>query len=389
MNALAESLGMALPGSAAIPAPYRDRAQCAYETGKRIVEMVEEDLKPSDIMTRGAFENAIVANAAIGGSTNAPIHINAIAQHIGVKVVMYDWDKFGFNIPLLVNVQPSGKYLCENYYRAGGLPAVMAELLDAGKINGDVITANGKTMAENVRGKITWNPEVIRPYSDPLMKDAGFAHLKGTLFDSAIMKTCGISKVFRERFLSNPEDPDAFEGTVAVFDGPEDYHKRLEDSTTPIDDRTILVMRGVGPLGFPGAAEVVNMRPPGRLIKQGIDGLFCIGDGRQSGTSGSPSILNASPEAQASGNLAVLKDGDKVRIDLRKRRVDILIDDAELASRREKLTRDGGYPETPSTTPWQDIFRREADQLSNGMVLKSAVKYQRIAQTHGLPRHNH
>lgn len=388
MNALAEALGMALPGSAAIPAPYRDRAQCAYETGRRIVEMVEVDRKPSDIMTRAAFENAIVANAAIGGSTNAPIHINAIAQHMGVEIEMDDWDTIGFEIPLLVNMMPSGKYLGEDYYRAGGLPAVMAELLKAGKIRGDALTCNGKTMAQNVEGRYTWNRDVILPYTEPLMKNAGFVHLKGTLFDSAIMKTCGISSTFRKRYLSNPDDPDAFEGPVAVFDGPEDYHKRLEGPNTSIDDRTILVMRGVGPLGFPGAAEVVNMRPPGRLIKQGVDGLFCVGDGRQSGTSGSPSILNASPEACASGNLAILKDGDRLRIDLLKRRVDILIDDEELGQRRERLLKEG-YPQVPSTTPWQDIFRRETDQLSNGMVLKSAVKYQRVAQVHGLPRHNH
>ncbi|KAJ5123054.1 Dihydroxy-acid/6-phosphogluconate dehydratase [Penicillium atrosanguineum] len=387
MNALAESLGMALPGSAAIPAAYRHRAQCAYETGKQIVEMVEEDRKPSDLMTREAFENAIVANAAFGGSTNAPIHINAIAQHMGVQVSMDDWDKLGSHIPLLLNMQPSGEYLGEEYFRAGGLPAIMAELLDQDKINGDAMTCNGKTMAENVRGKHSWDRRVIRPYNDPLMKDAGFIHLKGTLFNSAIMKTCVISPAFRERYLSNPEDPEAFEGSVVVFDGPEDYNSRLENMPN-IDENTILIMRGVGPLGYPGAAEVVNMHPPGRLLKQGIDALFCIGDGRQSGTSGCPSILNASPEAAAGGNLAIIKDGDKLRIDLRKRRVDILIDDSELQQRIEEASKTD-YPLVPSGTPWQEIFRQETSQLSDGMVLKKAVKYQRLAQRDGPPRHNH
>ncbi|KAJ5938294.1 Aconitase/3-isopropylmalate dehydratase swivel [Penicillium verhagenii] len=387
MNALAESLGMALPGSAAIPAAYRHRAQCAYKTGKQIVEMVEEDRRPSDLMTRGAFENAIVANAAFGGSTNAPIHINAIAQHMGIEVTMDDWDTLGSSIPLLLNMQPSGEYLGEEYYRAGGLPAIMAELLDQGKLNGDALTCNGKTMAENVRGKHSWDRRVIRPYNDPLMKDAGFIHLKGTLFDSAIMKTCVISPAFRERYLSNPEDPEAFEGSVVVFDGPEDYHNRLETMSN-IDEKTILIMRGVGPLGYPGAAEVVNMHPPGRLLKQGIEALFCIGDGRQSGTSGCPSILNASPEAAAGGNLTIIKDGDKLRIDLRKRRVDIIIDDRELQQRIQEASK-AQYPVVPSGSPWQEIFRQETGQLSDGMVLKKAVKYQRLAQHDAPPRHNH
>ncbi|KAJ5946074.1 Dihydroxy-acid/6-phosphogluconate dehydratase [Penicillium verhagenii] len=368
MNALAEALGMALPGSAAIPAAYRHRGQCAYETGKQIVEMVEADRKPSDLMTREAFENAIVANAAFGGSTNAPIHLLAIAQHVGVELSMDDWDTLGSHIPLLLNMMPSGEFLGEEYFRAGGLPAIMAELLDVGKIHGDVLTCNGKTMAQNVRGKHSWDRRVIRPYDDPLMKDAGFIHLKGTLFDSAIMKTCVISPAFRERYLSNPDDPMAFEGSVMVFDGPEDYNNRLENQPE-IDDKTILVMRGVGPLGYPGAAEVVNMHPPGRLLKQGVDALFCIGDGRQSGTSASPSILNASPEAAAGGNLAILRDGDKLRIDLPKRRVDILISDEELQQRRKEMLATE-YPLVPSGTPWQEIFRQETDQLSNGMVLR-------------------
>ena len=388
MNALAEALGMALPGSAAIPAPYRQRAQCAYETGVQIVEMVHSDRKPSDIMTREAFENAIVANAAIGGSTNAPIHINAIAQHIGVDVSMDDWDRLGSHIPLLLNMQPAGEYLGEDYYRAGGLPAIMAELSDAGKLNTNAITANGRTVAENI-GKHSWNRRVIRPYSDPVLKDAGFIHLSGTLFKSAIMKVCAISPTFRERYLSNPDDPEAFEGPVVVFDGPEDYNNRLEHSPG-IDDKTVLVMRGVGPLGYPGAAEVVNMHPPGRLIKEGVNTLFCIGDGRQSGTSACPSILNSSPEAAAGGNLAILRDGDKLRIDLPKRRVDILVSDEELQRRGKELDAQGGYPMVPHGTPWQEIYRQETDQLGNGMVLHKAVKYQRLAQREGDgPRHNH
>jgi dihydroxy-acid dehydratase len=385
MNALAEAMGMALPGSAAIPAAYRHRAQCAYETGKQIIEMVESDRKPSDLMTREAFENAIVVNAAIGGSTNAPIHLNAIAQHIGVSLTMDDWDRIGSSIPLLLNMQPSGEYLGEEYYRAGGLPAIMAELLDAGKIHEKALTCNGRPIGENVRNMHSWDRRVIRAYDDPLMENAGFIHLKGNLFDSAIMKTCAISPAFRERYLSNPDDPEAFEGSVVVYDGPEDYHRRLEESD--IDDKTIMVMRGVGPLGYPGAAEVVNMHPPGRLIRQGIDGLFCIGDGRQSGTSASPSILNASPEAAAGGNLAILRDGDRLRIDLRRRRVDIIISDDEIKQRRRALDTKG-YAVHPSGTPWQEIFRQETDQLGNGMVLRKAVKYQRLAQRQP-PRHNH
>lgn len=389
MNSLAEALGMALPGSAAIPAPYRERGHCAYETGLQIVEMVREDRKPSDIMTREAFENAIVVNTAIGGSTNAPIHINAIAKHVGVEVTLEDWDKIGFDIPLLVNLLPAGERLGEEYFRAGGVPAVMAELLDAGKLNPDVLTCNGRSMRENVRGQNSWDRDTIRPYTEPVMEHAGFVHLKGSLFDSAIMKTCVISPQFRQRFLENPQDPNAFEGAVVVFDGPEDYHRRIEDNATPVDDCTILIMRGTGPLGYPGAAEVVNMHPPGRLLRQGVHSLPCIGDGRQSGTSGSPSILNASPEAAAGGNLAVLRDGDRVRVDLSRRRVDILISQDELQKRRDDLRAKGGYPTPESQTPWQELFRKETDQLSEGMVLREAVKYQRVAQRWPEPRDNH
>ncbi|KAK1139829.1 hypothetical protein N8T08_011155 [Aspergillus melleus] len=389
MNALAEALGMALPGSAAIPAPYRERGQCAYETGLQIVEMVHADRKPSDIMTRAAFENVITTNTAIGGSTNAPIHINAIAKHIGVGVSLDDWDQLGFHIPLLLNMQPAGELLGEEYFRAGGLPAIMAELLDAGKLNPDALTCNGHTIAENVRGKHTWDRRMIRAYNKPLLEDAGFLHLQGTLFNSAIMKTCVISEQFRQKFLENPDDPMAFEGVVVVFDGPEDYHHRLEDPSTPIDDRSILVMRGAGPLGYPGAAEVVNMHPPGRLLREGVKSLPCIGDGRQSGTSGSPSILNASPEAAAGGNLGLLRDGDKLRVDLNRRRVDILAPAEEIERRRLALEASGGYAAPESHTPWQELFRRETTQLSEGMVLRDAVKFQRLAQKYDEPRHNH
>ncbi|ETN36205.1 dihydroxy-acid dehydratase [Cyphellophora europaea CBS 101466] len=387
MNALAEALGMTLPGAAAIPAPYKERMQCAYRTGVQIMEMVENDRKPSDIMTRQAFENAIVANTAIGGSTNAPIHLNAVAKHVGVPLNLDDWDSLGFNIPLILNMQPAGEMLSEDYYRAGGLPAIMAELVEAGMLpHPNALTANGNTMGENVKGKQTWDRVTIRPISDPMKKDAGFLHLKGTLFDCAIMKTSVISPEFRKIFLSDPNDPNAFECKLAVFDGPEDYNKRLESA--PIDAKTILVMRGVGPLGYPGAAEVVNMHAPAHLLKQGVRELPCIGDGRQSGTSGTPSILNATPEAADGGNLALIQDGDKLRVDLNRRRVDILVSEDELNQRRKELDERGGYKGPESHTPWQDIFRRETGGLSDGMVLKRAVAFQRVAQTAVL-RDNH
>jgi dihydroxy-acid dehydratase len=389
MNALAEALGMSLPGSAAVPAPYRERGQMAYETGLRIVDMVWEDLKPSDIMTREAFENAIVANAAIGGSTNAPIHINAIAKHIGVPLDCDDWERIGFEIPLLVNVQPAGEYLGEEYFRAGGLPAVLAELIGAGKIHENALTCTGTTIGENCKGKFTWDRDVIRSYDNPLKEKAGFLNLKGTLFDSAIMKTSVISPEFQERYLNNPEDPNAFEGPVVVFDGPEDYHHRIDDPSLDIDEHTILIMRGAGPIGYPGAAEVVNMQPPGALIKRGVLSLPCIGDGRQSGTSGTPSILNASPEAAVGGGLALLQTGDRIRVDLNKRSADILLAPEELEKRRADLEAKGGYAYPASQTPWQEIQRSMVDQLSEGMTLKPAVKYQKVAQTFGVPRDNH
>ena len=388
MNALAEALGMSLPGCAAIPAPYRERAQMAYATGLRAVEIVREDLKPSDILTRAAFENAIIACSAIGGSTNAPIHINAIARHIGVELAIEDWEKVGYDVPLLVNMQPAGAFLGEDYYRAGGLPAVMHELLGAGKLHGDALTINGRTIAENVAPAKVNNPEVIWPYQKPMKPQAGFKILHGNLFDNAVMKTSVISDEFRSRYLSNPKDPNAFEGRAVVFDGPEDYHKRIDESALGIDEHTILFMRGTGPIGYPGSAEVVNMQPPAALIKKGVTALPCIGDGRQSGTSGSPSILNASPEAAAGGGLALLKTGDRVRVDLNKGTADILVSAEELAARAALLQKNGGYHYPPSQTPWQEIQRAMVDQLGSGMVLKPAVKYQRVTQKF-VPRDNH
>ncbi|ALA16706.1 MULTISPECIES: IlvD/Edd family dehydratase [Chelatococcus] len=389
MNSLAEALGMSLPGCAAIPAPYRERGQIAYDTGKRIVEMVWEDLKPSDILTREAFENAIVVNSAIGGSTNAPIHINAIAKHIGVPLSVEDWETVGHKVPLIVDLQPAGKYLGEEYHRAGGVPAVVNELMQHGLIREGALTVNGRTIGENCRGREAEDRDVIRSFDNALMQDAGFIVLKGNLFDSAIMKTSVISKEFRDRYLSNPSDPDAFEGRAIVFDGPEDYHKRIDDPALGIDEHCMLFMRGAGPIGYPGAAEVVNMQAPDYLLKKGITSLPCIGDGRQSGTSGSPSILNASPEAAAGGGLALLRTDDRVRIDLRKGTADILISTEELAARRAELEKNGGYPYPASQTPWQEIQRAMVDQLSEGMVLKPAVKYQKVSQTFGVPRDNH
>jgi dihydroxy-acid dehydratase len=389
MNALAEALGMTLPGCAAVPAPYRERGQIAYETGVRAVEIVHENLKPSDILTRQAFENAIVACSAIGGSTNAPIHINAIARHIGMNLSIADWETVGYDVPLLVNMQPAGKYLGEEYFRAGGLPAVMRELLRAGRGHGDALTINGKTMGDNVKRAAIRDADVIRTYRKPLMQKAGFKVLSGNLFDSAIMKTSVISDEFRQRYLANPKDPNAFEGRAVVFDGPEDYHHRIDDAALKIDEHTILFIRGVGAIGYPGSAEVVNMQPPAAMIKRGIKALPCIGDGRQSGTSGSPSILNASPEAAAGGGLALLRTGDRVRIDLNKGSANILIPKAELARRRAALQKRGGYQYPASQTPWQEIQRGMVDQLAGGMVLKPAVKYQRVAQTFRVPRDNH
>ncbi len=389
MNSLAEALGMQLPGSAAIPAPYRDRQEMAYRTGKRIVDMVHEDLKPSDIMTRDNFINAIVVNSAIGGSTNAPIHIQAIARHIGVELSIDDFQTHGHKVPLLVNLQPAGEYLGEDFYHAGGVPAVVNELMTQGLIREDAPTANGKTIGENCRTTTIQDEKVIRHFDNPLKTDAGFLVLRGNLFDNAIMKTSVISSEFRDRYLNNPANPGMFEGKAVVFDGPEDYHHRIDDPSLDIDENTLLFMRGAGPIGYPGAAEVVNMRPPAYLIKKGIHALACIGDGRQSGTSGSPSILNASPEAAAGGNLAILRTGDRVRIDLNMGQANILISDEDIATRRAELEAAGGYKYPRHQTPWQEIQRGIVGQLGDGAILKPAEKYQRIAQTEGIPRDNH
>ncbi|MCV6584143.1 MAG: dihydroxy-acid dehydratase family protein [Marinibacterium sp.] len=390
MNTISEVLGMQLPGSAAIPAPYRERGQMAFETGKRIVDMVWADLKPSDILTRAAFENAIVFNSAIGGSTNAPIHVNAIARHAGIELTNDDWQRLGHKIPLLCNVQPAGSYLAEDFHRAGGAPGVMSELLGAGVIpHPDAPTVTGHSIADNYAGARVHDADVIRPFATPMVQDAGFVNLTGNLWDSAIMKTSVISDEFRARYLSNPDDPNAFEGRAVVFDGPEDYHHNIDNPDLKIDAHCMLVIRGAGPIGYPGGAEVVNMTPPAALLEQGITALPCIGDGRQSGTSGSPSILNAAPEAAAMGGLALLQTGDRLRIDLNAGTANVLIPDDELAARRAALTARGGYAYPDHQTPWQEIQRGMVDQFDKGMVLKPAVKYQRITATKGLPRDSH
>ena len=389
MNSLAEVLGMQLPGSASIPAPYRERGQMAYYTGNRIVEMVHEDLKPSDIMTREAFENAIVVNSAIGGSTNAPIHLVAIAKHLGIEVSNADWETHGYKVPLLANVQPAGEYLSEDFHLAGGLPAVVAELLRGGLIpHEDAITVTGEAFGTLYADAPCENDDVVRPLDRALTPEAGFLNMHGNLFDTAIMKTSVITDDFRSRYLSNPEDPMAFEGPAFVFDGPEDFHKRIDDPALNITADSIMVMRGAGPKGYPGGAEVVNMRPPSYLIKQGIRGLPCIGDGRQSGTSGSASILNASPEAADGGNLAILRDGDRLRVDLNAREVRLMVSDAEIAERRAALEAAGGYKVPESQSPWQAIFRDRVRQFSDGMVLDGADKFRDIGNS-TMPRHSH
>ncbi len=388
MNSLAEALGMQLPGAAAIPAPYRERGQISYETGLRIVDMVWEDLRPSDIMTRAAFENAIVINSAIGGSTNAPIHLNGIARHLGVTLDNDDWQAIGHSVPLLVNLQPAGTYLGEDYHRAGGVPAVVGELMAAGLLpHPGALTVNGASMGDNMVTRRSVNHDVIKPVDAALKKNAGFINLSGNLFDSAIMKTSVISETFRATYLSDPNNPNAFEGRAVVFDGPEDFHKRIDDPAEAIDATSILVMRGTGPIGYPGGAEVVNMRPPAYLIKKGVEALPCIGDGRQSGTSGSPSILNASPEAAAGGGLALLRTGDRIRIDLNECTANILISEDELAERRAEFDKNG-YAFPPNHSPWQEIFREKVRPFDEGMILQGADHYKDIARKH-TPRDNH
>ena len=389
MNCLTEALGMSLPGSAAIPAPYRERGQVSYLTGKRIVDMVHEDLKPSDILSRDAFLNAIAVNSALGGSTNATVHLTALARHSGVELPLKDWQTHGHDIPLLTNLQPAGTYLGEDFHQAGGVPAVVAELMRHGLIREDAPTVNGRNIGDNCRDATIRLPDVIRTFDNPLATRAGFIILSGNLFDSAVMKTSVIAPAFRERYLSNPDHPDAFVGEVRVFDGPEDYHRRIDDPAEAITEDTILVMRGSGPIGHPGAAEVVNMRPPDYLIRKGITVLPCIGDGRQSGTSGSPSILHTSPEAAAGGNMALLKDGDKLRIDLGAATVTWMLPEAEIAARRAALEAAGGYSYPASQTPWQEFQRNLTGQLETGATLEPAVKYRQIAEKFGPPRDNH
>ena len=383
MNAMAEALGMSLTGNSAIPAPFRERMAMAYETGKRIVQMVLDDLKPSDIMTREAFENAIVVNAAIGGSTNAPPHLQAVARHIGVDLNVRDWETIGYDVPLMVNMQPAGEYLGESFFRAGGVPAVMGELIKAGRIHTGAMTATGKTMGENLSGWESQDHAVIKTYDNPMRKNAGFKVLSGNLFDSALMKTSVISDDFRARFLSQPGNEGVFEARAVVFEGPEDYHDRINDPALEIDERTILFIRGVGCVGYPGSAEVVNMQPPDAIIRQGISHLPTVGDGRQSGTSESPSILNASPESVVGGGLAHLRTGDRVRLDFNNSTLNALVDEAEWQARIEAWT----PPELHHQTPWQEIYRTHVGQLADGGCLELATAYKKIGRD--LPRDNH
>ena len=383
MNSLAEGLGMSLPGCAAIPAPLSERIEMSYRTGLRIVEMVKKDLTPSKILTRKAFENSIVLNSAIGGSTNAPIHINAIARHVGVELEIEDWEKVGLEIPMLVNLQPGGKYLGEDFHRAGGVPAVMNALLKAGKLHDSAITVNGKTVAENYAETTTQDTDVIRTFQNPMLENAGFIVLKGNIFDSAVMKTSVISDSFRSQYLDKPGSRNIFEVRAIVFEGPEDYRKRINDPQLNINVDSILVIRGCGPVGYPGSAEVVNMQPPDKLIREGILELPTLGDGRQSGTSGSPSILNTSPESAVGGRLALLKTGDMLRIDLNQGSLDVMLDESELQKRRDQLKTE----EIEHQTPWQEIYRNTVGQLSGGGIIELAAKYRKIRNT--IPRHSH
>ena len=385
MNSVAEALGMSLPGGAVTPAPYREREQISYETGKRIVGMVHENLTPSKIMTRKAFENAVVVASAIGGSSNCTTHLSAIAKHMGIKFDLSDWQKLGHNIPLLVNCQPAGEYLMESFHRAGAIPAVMKELIKNKKLHTNIKTVTGKTVKENLRKKIDVDNNVIKSFKNSLAEKAGFLVMKSNFFSSAIMKTSVISKEFKERYLSNPKHPNVFNGKAVVFEGPEDYHKRLNSNKLKIDENSILIVRGCGPVGYPGSAEVVNMQPPDRLLKKGISHLPTLGDGRQSGTSESPSILHVSPESAVGGDLGIVKTGDKMTIDLNKRRVDLLISKSEFKKRRKnkKLFK------ANNQTPWQEIFRNTVGQLEDGACINSRGRYLDVSHTKGLPRDSH
>ncbi len=385
MNSLAEALGMSPPGCAAIPAPYRERGWIAYETGKRIVEMVKENLRPSDIMTQKAFENAVVAAAALGASSNCPIHMVAIARHMGVDHSLDDWQRLGPEIPLLCDVQPAGRFLGEKFHRAGGVPAVMKELLKAGKLHGDAMTVTGKTLAENLRDARDGERDVIRAYDKPMLPAAGYVVMSGNLFDSAVMKISVIDQDFRTRFLSDPKRPNVFEGKAIVFEGPEDYHHRIEDPDLGVEDQAVLIIRNCGPVGYPGSAEVVNMQPPASMLTRGIMALPTMGDGRQSGTSGSPSILNVSPEAAVGGGLAVLKTGDRIRIDLNTRKVDVLLPPGELDARRKAWA----PPTLVNMTPWEEIYRSMVGQLATGACLEPATLYLNVIETRGESRNNH
>ena len=383
MNSLAEALGMSLPGCGTIPAPYAERAKMAYLTGVRMVEMVKEDLTPSKILTREAFENAIVVNSAIGGSTNCPIHINAIARHIGVPLDIRDWETVGHHIHLLANVQPAGQYLGEGFHRAGGISAIVGELMQAGKIQTGAMTVSGKTIGENCASSRSTNHDVIRTYADPLIRDAGLIVVSGNLFDSAVMKTSVISPEFRERYLSDPADPESFTCNAVVFDGPEDYRARIDDPALEVDAQSILIIRYCGPVGYPGSAEVVNMTPPGALVKQGIRLLPCMGDGRQSGTSDCPSILNISPEAAIGGNLAILKTGDRIRVSIRERSVNLLVSQEEIERRRSEMKPFA----VENHTPWEELYRSSVSQLEAGGCLEFATKYRDVRKV--IPRHSH
>jgi dihydroxy-acid dehydratase len=383
MNSMAEALGMSLPGCASIPAPYAERGRMAYLTGHRIVEMVNEDLTPSKVLTREAFENAIVVNSAIGGSTNCPPHVIAIARHMGVDLDIRDWERFGHQIHLLANVQPAGEFLGEAYHRAGGVGAIFGELMQVGKIRIEALTVSGKTIGENYKGARSLDTNVIRTYDHPLKQNAGIVVVSGNLFSSALVKTSVISDDFRRRYLSEPGNEDCFIARAVVFDGPEDYRKRIEDPALEIDEHSILVVRGAGPVGYPGSAEVVNMTPPGRLIRQGIRMLPCMGDGRQSGTSDSPSILNISPESAVGGNLAILRTGDEIKVDLKQRRVDVLLTEEEITARRASLK----PAEITNQSPWQEFYRSNVGQLETGACLEFAVKYHDLRKV--VPRHSH
>lgn len=384
MNAVAEALGLSLTGCAAIPAPYRERGQMAYRTGQRIVEMVHADLKPSDILTREAFLNAIAVVSACGGSSNAQPHLQAMAAHAGVELPLSAWQDHGYDLPLLLNMQPAGKYLGERFHRAGGVPAIMWELLQAGRLYGDCPTCTGSSIAENLDGRESGDREMIRPFGDPLMAKAGFLVLSGNMFDFAILKTSVISDEFRARYLSQPGAEGVFEARAIVFDGSDDYHHRINDPALAIDEDCILVIRGSGVLGWPGSAEVVNMQPPDAMIQQGKQWLPTLGDGRQSGTSDSPSILNVSPESAAGGGLAWLRTGDRIKVDLNQRTCNALVDDAEIARR---LADEPAPPIPASNTPWEELYREKTGQLGEGGVMDFALKYRGTARK--LPRHNH